>query len=624
MTLASRPIPLGRLLVLLAGLVAIFAHGRAQGAVRFDFEQPYFVEEQGLQCKDHALVKSDGIYHLYYIHSFPPIPPDYLRSERWLGHLTSTDLRHWERQDSILPVSEVPPGTWNSKFIWAPKVVPHNGNYYMFYTGVSDAVTQQTGLALGYDLYGWIRWPISPVYSPGSWAAWAEGSWSNCRDPEIFHDLIEDEYLMLNTATTADDLGAISLGTSSDLVNWTDQGPFFVNDSSAVIESVQLLLAGGLYHLFFTEQYVQGTSHVSSPTLYGPWTKDDLTIIDLGNAPEISDLGDETVFSRHNAISTPDDPIYYYRFDHIDMEAPGGVPQVIPLADEFNANWSVLFGTAFNNQPTWGDNPYYRGDTPSNMEGNSYVATNEDFPAPVHGQEGDTQGYLPVGLIRTEPFTLTENRISLLVGGGDDIGRLFVGLVRTHDESMLFMETGTDGHAMDLRIWDCASIIGEEVYLVAADLAFDTGGFLSMDSIVEYTETGTDSVTPSLPTIPGPLLDDILDAAGFNLSATPPDDDQPQQASAAGRLLDPHPNPFNPRSHLRYELSRAGRAELTIHDASGRRLRELLGADLPVGPGFVVWDGRDGAGVSQPSGIYFARLTLDGAPVDRKKLTLLR
>lgn len=623
MTLVSRPTPLGRMFVFLAGLVAIFAHGEAHGAMRLDFEQPYFVEEQGLQCKDHALVKKDGIYHLYYIQSFPPEPPDYLRSEKWLGHLTSTDMRRWARQDSILPVSQVPPGTWNSKFIWAPKVVEYNGNYLLYYTGVSGAVTQQAGLALSYDLHAWTRWPISPIYAPGDWAAWAEGSWSNCRDPEVFYDSLGDEYLMLNTATTAEDLGAISLGTSTDLIYWEDQGPFFVNDSSAVLESVQLVEAGGLYHLLFTEQWVQGTSHVSSPTLYGPWSKDGLTIIDLGNAPEVSDLGDETVFSRHNAIITPDGPLYYYRFDHIDMMGVGGVPEILPLADGLGGDWSVLFGTAFNNQPTWGDNPYFRGDESSNMEGNSYVATNEDFPEPIYGQEGDTQGYLPVGFIRTEPFMLTENRISLLVGGGDNIDRLFVGLVWVADETLLFMETGTDSHAMDLRIWNCESLIGEEVYLVAADLSFEQGGFLSMDSLVEYTETGVDSVIPSLPMVPGPLLDDVLAAAGYDLTAAQPGDDQPA-IPQAGRLLDPHPNPFNPRSHLRYELSRDGRAELTIHDATGRRVRELLAAELPAGPGFVIWDGRDGAGISQPSGVYFARLTVDGAPVDRKKLTLLR
>ncbi len=616
---------LTQLTMLAICLLASMQPRPSRAGVRFDFEQPYFVEEFGNQCKDHALIKEEGVYHVFYIHSLPPEQGQYLRSEKWLGHLTSTDLRHWERQDSILPVSEMPQGSWEDSFIWAPKVVdvPDSNYRFLFYTGVDASIVQQAGLAYTTDLESWVRWPFNPIYHPGAWAAWTPGLWSNCRDPEIFHDSIADEYLMLNTATTAEDKGAISLALSDDLVDWTDMGAFFENDSHAVLESVQLVKAGGLYHMFFTEQWVQGTSHISSPTLYGPWSKDGLSIIDSGNAPEVSDLGDEIVFSRHNAISVPGGSLFYYRFDLIDLEAVGGVPQILPLADGLGESWSVLFGSAFNNQPTWGDNPHFRGDTPSNMEGNAYIATYEDFPQPVDGLAGNSQGHLPVGLIRSEIFTLSEDRVRLVVGGGEDLEHLFVGLVRVADESLYFMETGTGGHDMDLRLWDTGAIAGEEVYLVVADLSFSIGGFVSVDGILEYTMSGEDPVIPSPPMLPGPLLDDVLADAGYDLSAVEPNAGETVEA-AGGRLLDPQPNPFNPRSHLRYELVEEGWVELTIHDARGRRLRTLLRERLAPGPGFVVWNGRDESGLSAPSGVYFARFSLDGALLDRKKLTLLR
>jgi hypothetical protein len=617
--------PQGLILMMAFCLLTALAPRLSMAGVSYDFEQPYFVEEIDLQCKDHALVKENGVYHVFYIHSFPPEQGDYLRSERWLGHLTSTDLRHWARQDSILPVSETPPGGWEGKFIWAPKVItnPENGSWFLYYTGVDQSVVQQTGMAYSWDLYDWTRWPFNPIYHPGPWAAWAPGTWSNCRDPEIFHDSLADEYLMLNTATAAGGNGAISLGTSNDLVTWMDQGAFFENDSEAVLESAQLLESDGLYHLFFTEQWVQGTSHVSSPTLYGPWTKDGLSIIDVGNAPEISDLGGEIVFSRHNAVGTIDGPRYYYRFDHIDLDGPGGVPQIQPLDDGLGSSWSVLFGSAFDNQPTWGDNPHFRGETPSNMEGNAYLATYEDFHQPIDGLAGTSQGHLPVGLLRSEIFTLTDDRMRLMVGGGDDMVHIFVGLVRAVDETLFFLETGTGDHDMDLRLWDTSALAGEEVYLVVADLSFSAGGFVSVDGILEYPYGGSDPVTPSLPMLPGPLLDDILSDAGYDLTGVGGETDNSPQA-IAGRLLDPQPNPFNPRSHLRYELHEQGRATMTIHDARGRLMRTLLDETLPAGPGFVIWNGRDEAGLSAPSGVYFARLTLDGAPLGRKKLTLLR
>ena len=604
-------------------LVALAAPlgGSAAAAVDIDFEQPYFVEELGVQCKDHALVKVDGVYHVYYIHSFPPEPGDYLRSERWLGHLTSEDLRHWTRQDSILPVSETPPGGWEGKFIWAPKLIQDldTSAWFLFYTGVSQSVTQQTGLAYGWDLYDWTRWPLNPIYHPGAWSNWTAGIWANCRDPEVFHETGDPYYYLLNTASTAAGLGAIALARGQNLASWSDQPPLFVNNSAAVLESPQLVKNDGLYHLFFTEETVQGTSHITAPTLTGAWSKDNLAIIDAGNAPEISNLGDEVVFSRHNALPSPDGPIFYYRFDHIALDGPGGAAQISPIGPAL-PGWSIVFGSAFDNQPTWGDNSYQRGAGHSGLEGNSYLATYENFPAPVEGDEGNTQGILTVGLLQGDPFTIAENRLQLLVGGGGNVERVFVGLVRSSDETLLFRETGENSHAMSLRLWDCSTLIGEEVYLVVADLSFTDWGCISTDAIREYHGAGEDPFPPSQPDLEGPLLADVLEAAGYGQTGVAGS----APLAVAARLLAPFPNPFNPSTRLRYELVRPGRVEIDILDAAGRRLRRLLATSLPAGPGFVTWDGRDEAGRSLPSGVYLARLTRDGTLADTRKLQLIR
>jgi len=612
------PIPIATISLLLA---CLFATGSAGALARFDFEQPYFLEELDVYCKDHAVVKVDGIYHVFYIQSFPPEPGEYLRSEKWLGHITSDDLRHWTHQDSILPVSEVP-GTWEDHYIWAPKLIwdEVGENWFLYYTGVDENIAQQAGLAFGSDLYDWSRWPMNPIYWPGSWASWEEGSWSNCRDPEIFHMEGEPDYYMLNTVTMLDGRGAISLASSSNYANWDDLGPFFVNDTDLMLESPQLLYESGYYHLFFTEEGVQGTSHISNVSFLEGWTKENLTIIDNGNAPEISRLPGEDLFSRHNAIATPDGPLYFLRFDHIDLATPDQVPAVEYLGG-LGGEWTVIFGNAFDNQPTWGDNPYQRGDESSNMEGNSYLATYEDFPAPVDAEVGQAQGPLLTGLMRTPSFTLTGNRIRLLVGGGDEPELCFVGLVRESDERLLFMETGTDSFGMDLRLWNCSTLLGETVYLVVADLGMHDWEHISTDSIEEYDEQGQDPITPSDPLDPGPLLADILAAAGFGDTGS---DEQVAGAPGTGRLLAPHPNPFNPHTRLRYELARETLVELGIHDASGRRVRILHAGRLGPGPGFFTWDGRDDAGRSLASGVYVARLDLDGVPTSSRKLVLVR
>jgi len=93
----------------------------------------------------------------------------------------------------------------------------------------------------------------------------------------------------------------------------------------------------------------------------------------------------------------------------------------------------------------------------------------------------------------------------------------------------------------------------------------------------------------------------------------------PRMATA----LSCRPNPFNPRTTLRFELPAAGPARLAIHDARGRLVRTLLNADLPAGSHEAVWDGRDETGRAMASGMYVARLR-SGAHSGAVTLTLAR
>lgn len=68
------------------------------------------------------------------------------------------------------------------------------------------------------------------------------------------------------------------------------------------------------------------------------------------------------------------------------------------------------------------------------------------------------------------------------------------------------------------------------------------------------------------------------------------------------------PNPFNPRTRLRFALDRAGPVTLVVHDLRGARVQQLVAAEYPAGRHEVVWDGTDDAGRPVASGIYMARL----------------
>ncbi|MBN2171709.1 MAG: family 43 glycosylhydrolase [Candidatus Krumholzibacteriota bacterium] len=604
-------------IILAAGLC--LAASAAGAGICLDFEQPLWVEPLPAICKDHTLVRHEDLYHIFYIQSFPPPGGQGLRWDKWLGHLTSPDLRHWTRQDSILPVAEVP-DTWEDGFIWAPEVLrlPWEDAWYLFYTGVDiPTVSQQTGAAYSDDLFHWTRLHDNPLYHPTWWSNWSDTTWANCRDPDLFQEDASAWYL-LNTAMTSDIRGAISLAISGNLVDWIDLAPLFVNDSWHVLESPQLLKRDGWYHLFFTEEDVGLTAHMASAHLWYGWDKDTAVLIDGGRAAEISVFDDETIFSRHRAAWSAGGSFYFYQFDDIAFETPGA-PPVITSRLGLQDHWHVLFGDAFDRQPTFGDNPTERGDESSGMEGNSYLATYEDHPSPVQGLPGSAQGEAPVGLLRSDVFTVTEERVRLLVGGGDDPDRCFAALVSDATGRLLFHEAGTGGHAMSPRLWDTSSLLGEAVFVAVADLSAEAGGFISVDGIIERAAAAEDTLPPAAPLAAGPRLADLIAAAGFPPVAAPP-----VPAPAAGRLLAPHPNPFNPHCRLRYEIAAPGRVELLVAAAAGRRVRLLAVGRREPGPGYFVWDGQDDAGRRCVSGAYVATLLLEGRPLDSRRLVLLR
>ncbi len=82
-------------------------------------------------------------------------------------------------------------------------------------------------------------------------------------------------------------------------------------------------------------------------------------------------------------------------------------------------------------------------------------------------------------------------------------------------------------------------------------------------------------------------------------------------------------NPFRDSIRLRYASPAAARFALTIHDATGRRVRTLHRPESPAGPrGEILWDGRDDRGNALPAGAYWARLRSD--PGGERAIRILR
>ena len=89
------------------------------------------------------------------------------------------------------------------------------------------------------------------------------------------------------------------------------------------------------------------------------------------------------------------------------------------------------------------------------------------------------------------------------------------------------------------------------------------------------------------------------------------------------QLIGAYPNPFNPRTEVRFELAENTRVRVDVHDVRGRLIRTLIDESRPAGPHAVTWDGTDNRGSSVASGTYYLRFVA-GDRVDTRKVALLK
>ena len=89
------------------------------------------------------------------------------------------------------------------------------------------------------------------------------------------------------------------------------------------------------------------------------------------------------------------------------------------------------------------------------------------------------------------------------------------------------------------------------------------------------------------------------------------------------KLVGNYPNPFNPSTTIRFSLPSEGLADLSIYGMNGQKIRELVSKSIPAGMHSIVWNGRDDDGKPVSSGVYIARLKMNGK-VESRRMTLVK
>jgi hypothetical protein len=504
--------------------------------------------------KDFALIKHEGVYHLFYIRHNVYEPPEETQND--LGHAISSDLWNWTQLPAVIPARD---SSWDCTHIWAPSVVEQDGVFYLFYTGVSSipGVTndwQRIGVATSTDLMQWNRMDV-PAY------ACTNVPWTVCdstraigafRDPFVMPDPAQPgQWLMYYSTHPASDSSGMVVGmaaSSGDLTDWSDIGPLWITHRdytyNALVESAHLFLHDGLWYLFYTTDAGQPITFCTGPDPVGApetWTY-------RGRLGDM--LGENTqawIASEHLADGLVD----YYAFVVAD--------RVVLMRIEWGQDGQfslVQPDTMHVTHMAW-DSTYVH---PGNVATLAIVAVNwTDASADLEAIRVRSDGSeVPVppedlGLPASVPLTGGVTPVPWTARWQPD----------------------------------------------PADTC------RTMRLLVRLADRTASAPVLEIAPLPPPCC-------------PAPDEDGPDSGPVRLKmwkqgLLRALARPLGAEAALLVDLEEAAPARIDIYDVQGRRVRALANRRFPAGATVVPWDGRDSGGWAVEPGVYFARLRLPSA-----------
>jgi len=124
--------------------------------------------------------------------------------------------------------------------------------------------------------------------------------------------------------------------------------------------------------------------------------------------------------------------------------------------------------------------------------------------------------------------------------------------------------------------------------------------------------TGNEFVSyESFEYIPDEVIGSVDNPIGIEFNSDTPD------APATLSLGQNHPNPFNPLTSIRYSIPEGQNVTITIYNAKGQQVCNLINEYKEAGTYNVVWNATD-----YSSGIYFYKLEAGSASQIKKCLLI--
>ena len=151
----------------------------------------------------------------------------------------------------------------------------------------------------------------------------------------------------------------------------------------------------------------------------------------------------------------------------------------------------------------------------------------------------------------------------------------------------------------------------------------DDGGNFSADPLFCGTEGREYNLTSASPCAPGNHPDSACDGELIGAMAAGCGESPVPMPELEGLTLGNHPNPFNPRTTIFFEMPEEGPAMLRIYDLAGRMVESQTWDSLPQGRTEFKWNGLDRQGRALSSGVYLYRLDTSDHSLSRR-MSLIR
>ena len=158
-------------------------------------------------------------------------------------------------------------------------------------------------------------------------------------------------------------------------------------------------------------------------------------------------------------------------------------------------------GTAFDFQPTWGDNPTARNrGQPSQHQGDWWLGLAEKYQGPDKGAKlGQKAGDLadgvdaPQGTLTSIEFKIVGETMNFLIGGGNrpwGVNPEPVGVNLVIDDDVVLSATGNNNESMTRKEWDVSGFRGELAQLVVYDNSSGGWGHPNFDDVHQANASG--------------------------------------------------------------------------------------------------------------------------------------